>query len=257
LDRCVIAALTLARYSPRRVFGALARMGRNRPLLRRTPGLRFWKLLGSARGPAFGPWDAQRYGLFTVWDSAGALDAFEAQSPVAAATRRTADEVWTVRLAPLRWRGAWGNADPFAGAATSSNSPNGPLAILTRASIRAQHWGAFQRAAGPVSARLAAQPGLIASIGLGEAPLLFQATFSLWESVHHVQAFAYRGPEHVVAIERTRAERWYREELFARFQPIASYGSWNGVDPLAAYISDGKAEDLSTANQTSIPGMDE
>ncbi|HEX5692202.1 MAG TPA: hypothetical protein VFX76_19435 [Roseiflexaceae bacterium] len=231
----MLAALTLARYPPRAIFGALARMGRDRPLLRRTPGLRFWKLLGSARGPAFGPWDARRYGLFSVWESADALDAFEARSPVAAATRRSAEEVWTVRLEPLRWHGAWGGVDPFAGATPAAMPGQGPLAILTRASIRPRQWSAFQRAAGPVSAQLPSRPGLIASIGLGEAPLLFQATFSVWETASDVQQFAYRSDEHAAVIERTRAEGWYSEELFARFRPIASYGTWNGVDPLERF----------------------
>jgi hypothetical protein len=50
-----IAALTLARYQWRNAYSALVSMGLNRLLLQHTPGLRFWKLLGSARGLAFGP----------------------------------------------------------------------------------------------------------------------------------------------------------------------------------------------------------
>jgi hypothetical protein len=233
----IIAALTLAHYPRRAAPGALRRMGLDRARLRRTPGLRFWKLLGSARGAAFGPWEPQRYGLFAVWDSAAALDAFEARSPVAAAARHTADEIWTVRLAPLRWHGAWGGAEPFAGARPADTPGAGPLAILTRATIRPRRLWAFMRAAGPISARLTSQPGLIASIGLGEAPFIFQATFSLWETLPDIQAFAYRGADHAAVVGRTRAERWYSEELFARFRPIASYGSWEGQDPLAPYLS--------------------
>jgi hypothetical protein len=232
-----IAALTLARYPPRSAYGALLRMGLDRPRLRRVPGLRFWKLLGSARGAVFGPWDPCRYALFGVWESAAALESFEARSPVLAAMRRAAAEIWTVRLAPLRWHGAWGGADPFAGTSPANSPAAGPWAILTRATIRPRRARAFLRAAGPVAAQLADRPGLIAAIGLGEAPLVFQATFSLWASLPDAQAFAYREARHAEAIRRTRAEDWYSEELFARFQPIASYGSWDGVDPLAPYLS--------------------
>ena len=139
-------------------------------------------------------------------------------------------------MAPQRWHGAWAGADPFAGARPTDAPVDGPWAILTRASIRPRHAPAFLRAAGPVAAQLAGRPGLIAAIGLGEAPFLFQATFSLWASLPDAQAFAYHEPQHAEAIRRTRAEGWYSEELFARFRPIASYGSWDGVDPLARYL---------------------
>jgi hypothetical protein len=231
-----IAALMLTHYPWRNSFGALASMGLSRIHLRRVPGLRFWKLLGSARGLAFGPWNPRRYGLFTVWESPAALDAFERSSPVLAAYRRRADELWTVRLKPLSWHGAWGGANPFAGAELGAPlAPDaGPLAILTRATIRPPCVGAFRRAARQVNAELAQRPGLLAAIGLGEAPLFIQATFSLWASPRAMRGFAYSGREHIAAMRRKETEDWYSEELFARFQPIASYGTWDGCDPLGS-----------------------
>jgi hypothetical protein len=229
-----IATLTLVSYPWRNSYAALVGMGLNRLLLRGVPGLRFWKLLGSAHGLAFGAWNPRRYGLFTVWDSPAALDAFERDSPVLAAYRRRADELWTVRLKPISWHGAWGGADPFAGAVASAPlaPDDGPLAILTRAALRPLRVRAFRATARQVNAELGQRPGLLAAIGLGEAPLLSQATFSLWASPRAVRGFAYSGPEHIAAMRRKERENWYSEELFARFLPIDAYGTWNGVNPL-------------------------
>jgi hypothetical protein len=229
-----IAALMLAHYPWRNSYAALVSMGLNRFLLRGVLGLRFWKLLGSARGLAFGPWNPCRYGLFSVWESPAALDAFERDSPIATAYRRRADELWTVRLRPISWHGAWGGIDPFADIAPAMPlSPGvGPLAILTRATIRPLRVRAFRATARQVNAELAQRPGLIAAVGLGEVPLFAQATFSLWANTSSVRGFAYDGSAHIAAIRRKTTEGWYSEELFARFQPISSYGTWDGVNPL-------------------------
>jgi hypothetical protein len=228
----IIASLMLVRYPPRAIYGALLRMGTDRLKLRRVQGLRFWRLLGTARGATFGRWEPRRYGLFAVWERAEALDEFERHSPVLAAYRRRAEELWTIRLVPVRWHGAWGGVDPFAGAQAAMPPQEGPWAFLTRATIRPRHVRVFRAAAPLVDATLSGHSGLIASIGLGEVPLLRQATFSLWADLRAAQEFAYRGEQHAEAIRRTRAEGWYSEELFARFWPVASYGTWDGGDPL-------------------------
>jgi hypothetical protein len=47
-----------------------------------------------------------------------------------------------------------------------------------------------------------------------------------------MQAFAYASPAHREVIRRTRDERWYAEELFARFRLLGTEGTLNGKDPL-------------------------
>jgi hypothetical protein len=69
----------------------------------------------------------------------------------------------------------------------------------------------------PVTVSLKSAPGLVAAIGIGEAPIGLQGTFSLWESAAAIREFAYKGAAHQRAIADTSAYNWYSEELFARF----------------------------------------
>ena len=48
-----------------------------------------------------------------------------------------------------------------------------------------------------------------------------------------IRAFAYADPAHAAVVERTPGERWYGEELFARFAVVRALGTVDGQDLLA------------------------
>ena len=210
---------------PRRAVPlAITRMGLDRPLLRRTPA-RFWKLLGTGNGRTFTVRDAdpRHWGVLTTWDDARHADAFES-SPTVRGWDRLADERLVVRMQPLASRGTWGGRTPFGDPVPTR--ADGPVAAITRARIRPRKAATFWRAVPPVSADLRRVDGLRLAVGIGEAPIGLQGTFSLWASGDALTSFAHRRGPHVAAIAATAAQDWYAEELFARFAVIDVRGTF-------------------------------
>ena len=234
-----MTTVTFFSYAPGRRLWAFNRMGSARRELGRVEGLRFWKLLGAGHGNGYSlrP-DLSRYGLIGVWASPEAASAFFTDSSLAASWRANASEIWTVALRTLQTHGAWSGANPFSPLAEDNvaATPGAPVAVLTRASIRVSRLAPFWRSVPSTSERLTCAPGLLASIGTGEAPAMRPATFSLWRSMDSMLEFAYGSDEHREVIRRRRDERWYTEELFARFEPVVSRGTFDGRDPLAGLM---------------------
>jgi hypothetical protein len=218
-----VASFHLVRHG--HAVTAMRRLATDRP--HRPDGLVFRRLLGTGRGADTGPGaDWRRTAVFAVWADEAALDAHLR----AVTGRRGVTERYDVRLRRVGGHGSWRGVDVLADLAPGSDA--GPIAVLTRADVRARAWRPFRAAGPPVSVELGAAEGLLAAVGVGELPVGRLGTFSVWSGLAAMRSFS-ASSAHRDVVRRTRAERWYGEELFARFEPYGSSGTWDGGDPLA------------------------
>jgi hypothetical protein len=206
-------------------------MALDRRPVRRAPGARFAKLLGTGDGRTFTVRDAdpRHWGLLVAWDGPRDAAAFE-RSRTVRAWGAMAEEALRLELRPLAARGTWAGQEPFG--APRAGRHEGPVAAVTRARLVARRALTFWRAVPPVSADLHRSPGLRLAVGIGEAPVGLQGTFSLWDSGRALSDFAYRRSPHVDAVRRTAEVGWYAEELFARFAVVDAQGTFGGRAPL-------------------------
>jgi hypothetical protein len=214
----------------RRIPAALGRMARHGRALRRTPGLTFGRLLGTGDGTTFtfSSNDFRHWAIVASWQSAAAADDFE-HSPLLQSWQRISDEQLRVQMRPLTARGRWGGREPFG--TPLPRAVSGPVASITRARLAITKLPTFWRAVPPVAEDLTRVDGVRLAIGIGEAPVGFQGTFSIWESPAAVTEFAHRREAHQLAVRRTAQEQWYAEELFARFELLDVEGSYAGRTP--------------------------
>lgn len=215
---------------------ALRQMRDSHRILRSIPGLGFYKLLGSGGGNGFSiiP-DMSTYAFLAVWDKQTIAKNFFQQNSFWHQACAYAQHHWTVSLCTTKVKGSWEAKQPFP--VHKVKVSQGPIAVLTRATIYPQKLWSFWKNVPKVSNRLEQhEAGLLFSKGIGELPLLQQATFSLWKNRDAMVAYAYQSAKHREMIKKTRILGWYREELFAEFTPLSIEGNWPQAPNISPYI---------------------
>jgi heme-degrading monooxygenase HmoA len=224
-----MTTLTLFRYPANNLFWAFTQMRLAQADLEKAPGLMFHKLMGSGGAGGFGLWPNWRvYALLGIWESTEAWTHFQTQHPFALETHARCSEQMTTFLRPMRTHGLWDGSNPFEPLKPFSAPADAPVAVLTRARIRIRRLPEFLINTNVAKTSLKDQEDLLLSIGVGETPLIYQATFSIWKNLQAMQQYAYKTPEHAGVISKTRARDWYSEELFTRFHVMGAIGSWGG-----------------------------
>ena len=216
--------------STRHLPGAVARVALDRFAVRGYPGMTFAKVLGTGSGQTFAPQDADphHWALLACWDAPHAAATFE-RSRVVGRWDDASTERLRILMSPVSSTGQWSGRQPFGTPRRPADDTTaGPVAAITRARIRWRQLPAFWRSVPEVTASLASQPGLLWSLGIGEAPVGLQGTFSVWDDMASMNNFAYRTAGHRRAIEQTRQTGWFTEELFARFTVHEIDGTFDG-----------------------------
>lgn len=209
---------------------ALSQMAFARLSMTRVESIGFWKLFGSGTGEGFTPIpNTSVYAILCTWPDAETARVRLATAQVFVQYRQRSTEHWTIHLTPISSRGEWSNKKPFSPTPTYAE---GPLAALTRATIKPSTLLKFWKRVPAISEVIGGDPNVAFKIGIGELPWLHQVTFSVWPSEAAMANFARKSGPHAQAIKAVRAGDWFREELYARFQIIDQNGSWQGKNPL-------------------------
>jgi spheroidene monooxygenase len=210
---------------------AFAMMGLARPVMARMPDVGFWKLCGSGAGEGFDlrP-NAGVYAILATWPDLATAQKAQSTRWLFDLYRRQSNETWTVYLSTDSVRGAWSGQEPFS---VSTQTGPGPLAVLTRATLKPGKLPRFWGRVPNISKVIGQDPNVLFKIGIGNVPLFQQVTFSIWPDAARMAAFARTGP-HAEAIRAVRDEGWFREELYARFTLLSEEGSWGGRSPLSS-----------------------
>lgn len=202
---------------------AFKQMQEAHPSLVKLEGLKFYKLLGSGAGEGFSlkP-DFSTYALLQVWESKEAMLKAEGESWLKE-TYKQSDGQYHFILAPYMTKGTWSGQRPF----ETVNSVETPLmAVITRARIKPSKLISFWLSVPSVSKVIKKQKALLFQKGLGEWPLIEQATFSIWNREAAMKTFAYKDEAHRKVVQKTRRLDWYSEEQFTRFMVMEQQGNW-------------------------------
>ena len=170
-----------------------------------------------------------RAAFVSFWDDPAALDAFIADSPMAA---QFADG-FRMRMEPLRAYGAWPGL-PDDVRRSRAVETEGPAAVITIARLKIREAYRFFKTSAVAEERVVRAPGLVWATGFGRIPVV--ATCSLWESAQAAADYAYddEEPAHSEAIDEDRRKTFHKEKAFIRFQPTCAEGSLEGKNPLPA-----------------------
>jgi len=195
---------------------ALAFMGQTMRNPWQAEGLQFVKHMGVGKGNGFSIWpDFSTYAFIGVFESEKESKDFFEKNVRWGKLASFASEIKVFDGFAIKGHGTWNGKQPFEFKELPDDF-TGQIAVITRASIRWSQAWRFWMNVPESSKNIELQDGLLFAKGVGELPLVEQATISVWESKEALEQFAYKTRQHAQMIKKTRTFNWYKEEMFVR-----------------------------------------
>ncbi|MBL3573834.1 spheroidene monooxygenase [Rhodovulum sulfidophilum] len=217
---------------------ALSQMARGRFALKSVPGLEFFKLLGTGSDEGFNPRpNVDVNAILCVWPDMATAKAGLKGSITHRTLRDHSCETYTIYLTPTSARGLWSGVEPLQ---VTEKAEEGPLAVLTRATVKLPVALQFWKHVPQIQKEVAADPTCVFHMGLAEVPWVQQVTFSLWQGTGTMAGFAHGQTPHGRAIRAAYGDHWFKEDLYARFKILEEEGTWEGGSPMAKLKSDSR-----------------
>ena len=179
-----------------------------------TDGLKFIKLFGtgSREGFSFIP-DFSSYVIITSWKNDHFRKKFIAKNSIINEIINRSSSRVEIKIDPYSFKGSWNGINPFK---NSSLYSGGKIIVITRARVRFNKLINFLINTSLAAKSIKSHNGAEFYKGIGELPIIEQATISIWKSEQEMKDYAYSDKNHLKIINKARKDKWYSEELFVR-----------------------------------------
>tara|TARA_X000000368_G_scaffold419068_1_gene422023 strand:+ start:5769 stop:6443 length:675 start_codon:yes stop_codon:yes gene_type:complete len=224
----VLTTISFLKYKKNK-FWAFTQMRLAFDGLSKTPGLSFFKLLGTGSGKGFSLYpDFSTYAILCVWKNESFAKDFINKSDHSKLISKKAHSRQDFFLSPITSHGLWDGINPFIINKKEINKER-KIGIITRATLNKNKLFEFWKSVPEASLAIQNANGVEWFKGIGEWPFIQQATFSIWDSVDSVKNFAYNKGIHSKIVKKTRKRKWYKEDLFARFELLNSQSKFFSI----------------------------
>ncbi|MBL6654759.1 MAG: spheroidene monooxygenase [Flavobacteriaceae bacterium] len=177
-------------------------------------GLKFIKLFGTGSNGGFSliP-DFSSYVMITSWKNDNYRKKFVGENNIINKIISKSSKRVEIKIDPYNFNGSWNGINPFK---NISSYGGGKIIVLTRARVKISKLINFLVNTSLAAKSIKSQNGAEFYKGIGELPIIEQATISIWMSEKSMRDYAYSDKNHLKIINKARKDKWYSEELFVR-----------------------------------------